>query len=50
MPLTYFTKMVRGVVLKGVGLDVLWMDMGALIAIGIVLMAAAVARFRKTSE
>jgi ABC-2 type transport system permease protein len=50
MPLTYFTEMIVGVVLKGVGLDVLGLDMGVLAAMGIVLLAWAAFRFKKTLE
>ena len=50
MPLTYFTRMIRGVILKGVGLEILWLDMGGLAIIGIALMAVAVTRFKKTLE
>lgn len=50
MPLTYFTEMTVGVVLKGVGLDVLGLDMGVLAAMGIVLLAWAAFRFKKTLE
>jgi ABC-2 type transport system permease protein len=50
MPLTYFTEMIVGVILKGVGLDVLGLDMGMLAAIGIVLLALAAFRFKKTLE
>ncbi len=50
MPLTYFTRMIRGVILKGVGLEILWLDMGVLAAIGIALMAVAMARFKKALE
>lgn len=50
MPLTYFTEMARGVVLKGVGLDILGFDLGILAVIGLVLMTLAVSRFRKMVE
>lgn len=50
MPLTYFTEMIVGVVLKGVGLDTLGLDMGMLAAIGVVLLAMAAFRFKKTLE
>ena len=50
MPLTYFTRMIRGVILKGVGLEILWSDMGVLAVICIVLMAVAGLRFKKTLE
>jgi ABC-2 type transport system permease protein len=47
-PLRYFLVIIRGVFLKGVGFDVLWHQLGALALIGVVVMAFAVARFRKT--
>jgi ABC-2 type transport system permease protein len=40
-PLRHFLIIIRGVFLKGVGLDVLWMQFAALLAIGL-------ARFHKT--
>ena len=50
IPLTYFTEMIQGVILKGVGLDVLGVQLGLLATIGLVLMAWAAFRFKKTLE
>jgi ABC-2 type transport system permease protein len=48
IPLRYFLVIVRGIFLKGVGLDVLWPEAAALAAWGIVVLALAVSRSRKT--
>jgi ABC-2 type transport system permease protein len=47
-PLRHFLVIIRGVFLKGVGIDILWPQLLALIAIGTAVMAFAVGRFRKT--
>jgi ABC-2 type transport system permease protein len=47
-PLRYFLVIIRGVFLKGVGFDILWPQIAALLALGLVVMALAIARFRKT--
>ncbi|HVU36196.1 MAG TPA: ABC transporter permease [Opitutaceae bacterium] len=47
-PLRYFLVIVRGVFLKGVGLDVLWPQLAALVVIGVAVMGFAVSRFHKT--
>jgi len=47
-PLRYFLVIIRGVFLKGVGLDVLWPELAALLALGVVVMGFAVSRFHKT--
>ena len=47
-PLRYFLTIIRGTFLKGVGLDVLWPHMAALVAIGLVALVLAISRFRKT--
>lgn len=46
-PLMYFLIVIRGVFLKGVGLDVLWPQLVAMAIIGVVVFAGAVRRFRK---
>jgi ABC-2 type transport system permease protein len=48
-PLRHVLVIIRGVFLKGVGADVLWPQMLALLVIGVVVLAFAVARFRKTT-
>ncbi len=47
-PLRYFLVILRGVFLKGVGLDVLWPHMAALAVLGASLLALASMRFKKT--
>ena len=49
-PLTYFLKILRGVYLKGVGLDVLWPEMLPMAAIGVVLLTISVFRFHKSID
>ena len=50
MPLTYFLKVVRGILLKGVGLEALWQEVLILAAFAVVLIVASVRRFRKTLD
>lgn len=47
-PLKYFLVVIRGIFLKGVGLQVLWPELLALMAIGIVVFWQAIRRFHKT--
>jgi ABC-2 type transport system permease protein len=49
-PLRYFLVIIRGTYIKGVGIDVLWPQMLALAALGIVLLGIAVLRFRKSLD
>src|SRR5438445_12107789 len=44
LPLTHFLKVLRGILLKGVGLDALWREVVILAAFGGILIAAAVRR------
>jgi len=46
-PLRYFLVIIRGIFLKGVGLNVLWPQYAAMTIIGIAVFAGAVGRFRK---
>ena len=46
-PLRYFLVIIRGIFLKGVGLSILWEQFAAMTAIGVILFAAAIRRFRK---
>jgi ABC-2 type transport system permease protein len=46
-PLRYFLIIIRGVFLKGNGIDILWPQMAALFGIGIVVIMLAALRFRK---
>jgi ABC-2 type transport system permease protein len=47
LPLTHFLRLIRGVMLRGAGLWELWADVLALVAFVIVMMTAAILRFRK---
>lgn len=49
-PLRYFMEIVRGVFLKGVGVDVLWPKMLALAVYGILILGLSALRFRKTLD
>jgi ABC-2 type transport system permease protein len=50
VPLRYFLEIVRGIVLKGVGIEALWPNVIALGIFGFVIMAAASRRFRKSLD
>ena len=50
IPLRYFLIIVRGIVLKGVGLPAIWPEVVALIIFACVVMSAAVRRFRKSLD
>ena len=47
IPLRYFLVIVRGIFLKGVGVEVLWPQMAALLTCGLVLIALATLRSSK---
>jgi ABC-2 type transport system permease protein len=47
LPLTYFTEISRGVMLRGTGLGALWPSFAYLVALGVVVMALATLRFRR---
>ena len=47
LPLTHFLRLVRGIMLRGAGLFELWQDVVALAGFTVVMMAAAILRFRK---
>lgn len=46
-PLRYMLVVIRGVFLKGVGIEVLWTQLAALLALGVAVMGFAIRRFRK---
>jgi len=50
IPLRYFLVIIRGVFLKGVGLDILWPQMGALAGLGGAMILLSSLRFRKRLE
>ncbi len=47
IPLRYFLVVVRGITLKGVGLEALWFEVVALAVFAVVIMGSAALRFRK---
>ena len=50
IPLTYYLRIVRGIILKGVGLDFLWPSLLPLLAFGAVVFTLSVLRFRKSLD
>jgi ABC-2 type transport system permease protein len=50
LPLTYFLRVLRGVLLKGTGLPELWREVAVLMGFSVVLIGLSVRRFRKTVE
>ena len=50
LPLTYYLEILRGILLKGVGLEYLWRDSLVLVAFATVLIALSVRRFSKTVD
>src|SRR5579859_343757 len=50
LPLMYFLKILRGILLKGVGIESLWPEVAALAAFGAVVITLAVRRFHKTLD
>lgn len=50
MPLTYFLEVLRGVMLKGVGLDVLWPNVLPLAVFAVLTFTVSAIRFRKQND
>jgi ABC-2 type transport system permease protein len=50
VPLTYFLEILRGIFLKGVGLDALWKDTLGMLTFFVLLLSVAILRFRKKIE
>ncbi|HVW50315.1 MAG TPA: ABC transporter permease [Trinickia sp.] len=49
-PLRYFLVVLRAVFLKGVGLGVLWPQLAAMTALGLVMLGVSVLRFKKSLD
>jgi ABC-2 type transport system permease protein len=47
IPLTYYLRIVRGIVLKGIGLDYLWPQLVPLVVFGAVVFTLSILKFRK---
>src|SRR2546426_7780110 len=50
IPLTYYLRVVRGIVLKGIGLEYLWSQVLPLLVFGAVVFTLSILRFRKQLE
>ncbi|MCX7745928.1 MAG: ABC transporter permease [Clostridia bacterium] len=50
IPLTYFLEIVRGIMLKGVGISFLWNDVIALLSFTVIILTLATLRFRKSLD
>jgi len=50
LPLTHFLKVLRGILLKGVGLEALWREVAVLAGFAIVMIVLSVQRFQKTLD
>jgi ABC-2 type transport system permease protein len=50
VPLRYMLVIIRGIILKGVGLQILFQEVVALIVFGAAIMLLAATRFRKQLE
>jgi ABC-2 type transport system permease protein len=46
-PLRYFISIVRGIFLKGTGIDTLWPEMLAMLVYGIMILSFSALRFHK---
>lgn len=47
IPLTYYVEIIRGIMLKGIGISYLWKHLLVLATIGVVLITASILRFHK---
>jgi ABC-2 type transport system permease protein len=50
LPLTYFLRVMRGILLRGVGLELLWRETAVLVGFSVLLIGMSVRRFHKTIE
>jgi ABC-type multidrug transport system permease subunit len=50
IPLTYFLEILRGIVLRGAGLDALWPQVAAMVGLGAALIVVASVRFARTTS
>ena len=50
IPLTYFLRIIRGILLKGIGIDALWTEAAALCGFMVVVLSVAIVRFRKSLD
>jgi ABC-2 type transport system permease protein len=50
IPITYYLRILRGVLLKGTGLEAVWRDGLALLAFAVILVGFSVVRFQKSLD
>jgi ABC-2 type transport system permease protein len=50
IPLRYFLIIIRGIVLKGVGISVLWTQVLAMVILGTAILSLSISRFHKRLE
>jgi ABC-2 type transport system permease protein len=50
LPLTWFLKVLRGIILRGVGFEVLWQQIAVLAGFALLFLTLAVRRFHKTVD
>jgi ABC-2 type transport system permease protein len=50
LPITYFLRVIRGIVLKGIGIRLIWPDVWPLVVFGVVIFTLSVLRFRKSLD
>jgi ABC-2 type transport system permease protein len=50
IPLTYYLRVLRSILLKGTAIDAIWRDSLALVAFAVVLVGLSATRFRKSIE
>jgi len=47
IPLRYFMTIIRGIILKGIGFADLWIQLLAMLGLGVLILGLSVMRFRK---
>jgi ABC-2 type transport system permease protein len=47
-PMRYFLVIIRGIFLKGIGIDILWAQALPLLVIGLVIITLSALKFRKS--
>jgi ABC-2 type transport system permease protein len=50
LPLTWFLEILRGILLKGIGIEDLWKQLAILTVSAVALLAISVRRFSKTLD
>jgi ABC-2 type transport system permease protein len=50
IPVTYYANILRGIFLRGSGIDVLWRDAVALVGLGLLTLVLASLRFKKSLD